>query len=178
MQLHQARERRRKGEKVTAEQRERDILSDMEEELDQDLDDGRYRVSMVDWNRIDHARTVINTDLNDGNYDEDDSRPLSTRNLGLGRGIEVKMPKLKPKPASLPPMSPILDVPGPDQYKPTSLPPLKPTAMPPIRPELAASGLSSASLASSSTTIEPSSTTHTDIKLHAFSRSELVTTLI
>jgi hypothetical protein len=156
MQLHQARELRRKGEKVAADKRERDILSEMEEELDQDLDDGRYRVSMVDWNRVDHARTVVSTDLNNENYDTNDRRPLSTRNLGLGSGTEVKMPTLRPKPASLPPISPILDVPGPEQYKPTALPPLKPTAMPLIRPAPAAS---SASLASfSSTTVEPSST--------------------
>jgi Calcipressin len=153
MQMHQARELRRKGEKAAAEKRERDLLSEMEEELDQDLDDGRYRVSMVDWNRVDHARTVVSTDLNDEDYDH---RPLSTRILGLGSGTEVKMPKLKPKPASLPPISPILDVPGPEQYKPTALPPLKPTAMPPLRPALAASSASQASF--SSTTVEPSST--------------------
>lgn len=151
MQRHQARELRRKGDKAAAEKREHDILSQMEAELDQDLDDGRYRVSMVDWNRVDHARTIVDNDFTDDNYDDDRSQPRNI-GLGLGRGTEVKMPMLgvKPKPASLPPL-PILDVPAPDQYKPTALPPLRPTAMPPTA--------SSTSLASiSSTTVEPSST--------------------
>ena len=158
MQIHQARELRRKGEKAAADKREHDILSQMEEELDQDLDDGRYRVSMVDWNRVDHARTVINTDIADGEYDEDSRQPRNI-GLGLGRGTEVLMPKIgmKPKPASLPP-PPVLDVPGPEQYKPTALPPLRPTGIPPMRPNNDTNA-SSASLTSiSSTAVEPSST--------------------
>ena len=155
MRLDQARELRRKGEKAAADQRERDILSEMEEELDQDLDDGRYRVSMVDWNRVDHARTVISTDLNDEYYEEADRVSSGARDVGLGfhRGTDTRMPKfgMKPKPASLPPI-PMLDVPGPDQYKPTVLPPMLPTAMPPVQPALADSGVALSS------TVEPSST--------------------
>lgn len=157
MQRHQARELRRKGDKARAEKHALDILAQMEAELDQDLDDGRYSASVVDWNRIDHSRTVINTDFTeDGNVDQ----PRNLK-LGQGRGTEVKMPNLgpKPKPASLPPVLPVLSAPVPEQYKPTALPPLRPTAMPPVRPESGAATASSSSLPSiSSTTVEPSLT--------------------
>jgi hypothetical protein len=35
---------------------EKGPLSEMEEELDRDLDDGRYRASKIDWNRLDHSK--------------------------------------------------------------------------------------------------------------------------
>jgi Calcipressin len=144
-------------------ERQRGALSEMEEELDQELDDGRYKAPMVDWNKIDHARTRIENfilegdnhdddvniqvEMGDENDDDDEADEEAMESMFLaendmfrsGRSITVKMPKLgvKPKPASMPPLSLELDSPGSLQgasvlgFMATAMPPLKPTAMPP-----------------------------------------------
>lgn len=180
--LHQSREKtRRQRERANSnpldKKKTRDTvvevqtsITEMEIELDEELDDGRY-ASGVDWNRIDHARTIIPVvdipidDAEGGGTDN--SLFLSERAI---KGAPAKAPKLgaKPAPARMPPVPSIgLDFPGINNglgmagFKPTAMPPLRPTAMPPFPGREATE--SSASLASiSSTAVEPSLTpTHT-----------------
>lgn len=145
------------AEDKSEEERQRGALSEMEEELDKELDVGRYSHPIMDWNKFDHARTRVSTSTwkaNDGSNmeievemegdsdDADDDDASNSRFLAqnqmfaAGKSIKVKMPKLgvKPKPASLPPVMPELDLPGQGSpmlgFMPTAMPPLRPTAMP------------------------------------------------
>jgi len=133
---------------------EREPLSEMEEDLDRELDDSIFGKDKIDWNRKDHARTVISPkDVDDMDVsgveiqveqvdDHEPPNPIFLAQNQLfqsGRSVQVQMPKLgmKPKPASMPPLQPELDMPvsrsGSLGFTPTSLPPLRPTAMPPTK---------------------------------------------
>lgn len=158
--LHQSREKgKRRVKSKGAEEPEHGPLTDMEDDLDKELqvDEGMFGTEKVDWNRIDHLRTkpIIfgkkdnsdsDTDIHVEPVEEDDDGDEENSSLYLsqnqmfssGKSITVKMPKkgVKPKPASMSTLPPELGLPGDGNglgFKPTAMPPFRPTAMPPLK---------------------------------------------
>ncbi|KAG8765639.1 carbohydrate-binding module 1 protein [Serendipita sp. 397] len=137
------------GAAMEEDKHEKSALSEMEDELDQELDSGRFSGPMVEWNRIDHARTIPQPYISHGpemdvsiEYDDEAEAETSPS----GRQIFLKSGKggklgVKPKPAAMPPLPPSNEPNGgglgasfaPIGFAPTAMPPFKPTAMPPMQ---------------------------------------------